>query len=125
MKRISDILLRSDVTLSTFMLGVGLVAWGAVAAWMSPADLIFFADASKSTTWLFWLFNYLGAGLGFVLIAWHRFPPLPSLLVCAYAVIMWSWIAAMRSASNLTAGTVLNWIVICMAALILIRTNVK
>ena len=124
MNRLKEILLDSDLTLSAFMLGVGLIAWGLVAAIASPIDLVSFTHVAQSTTWLFWLWNYEAVGAGFVWLAWRKFPPLPSLLIGAYAAIVWSWIAAIRS-SNYTAGTILNFIVICMACLLLQRSNTK
>lgn len=125
MSRLKEILLESDITLAAFMLGIGLIAWGLVAVMMSPVDLFFFADVAKSTTWLFWLWNYEAVGAGFIWLSYKRFPPMPSLLIGAYAIIMWTWIATLRSTANLTAGLVLNFIVIIMGCILLQRSNVK
>ena len=126
MKRIGDILLRSDVTLAAFLLGWGLMAWGMIALAMSPKDLVVFTHVIQSTTWLFWLGNYMGVGAAFVYLAYSKFPPIPSLLTGAYAIIMWSWIAAIRdSVASYTAGTVLNFIVIIMGCILLQRSQVK
>ena len=126
MSRIGHILLEADVTLASFLLGLGLIGWGLIALTMAPIDLVTFSNAVQSTTWLFWLFNYEAVGAAFVYLAYANFPPTASLLTGAYAIIMWSWIAAIRdSVASYTAGTVLNFIVIIMGCILLQRSQVK
>lgn len=122
MNRLKEILMHSDLTLSAFLLGIGLIVWGTIAVIMSPADMYSFANAVQSTTFLFWVFNYFFVGVGFVCVSIKKFPPLASLLVGTYATLMWTWIASIRGSSNFTAGVTLNFIVIVMGLLLVQRS---
>ena len=119
MQRLKEILFESDMTLSCFLLGLGLVMWGSIAMLLSPKDMYSFADAVKSTTFLFWCFNYYFAGFGLMYISYKKFPHPETVLIGAFCAIMWTWIASIRGSSNFTAGVTLNWIVITMGVLLL------
>lgn len=123
MKRIKYILLEADITLASFMMGLALVAWGLVAVFKAPNDFFAFSDAMRiGNTW-FWLFNYLSAGAGFLYVAYKNLPSMPSLLIGSYAILVWTWVASIRDASNLTSGVVLNLIVILMGLLLVQRSS--
>ena len=122
-RRIKEILLDSDLSLSAFILGWAMVMWGVVAVWIAPTDFFTFADTVKlGTTW-FWFWNYVAVGAGFIYCACRRFPPLPSLLIGGYGTLVWTWIAAMRGFSNFTSGVTLNAVVIVMGCLMVQRSG--
>jgi hypothetical protein len=125
MKRIKEILLDSPLDLSAFLLGIALVAWGIVAYFLAPDDYFNFAQATKYFSIHFWLANYILVGIGFVLTAIHRFPPVGSMLVGAWATLVWGWIAFVRLENEHTSGIVLNFIVILVGILLVQRSSRK
>ena len=124
LSRIKHILLQSDLSLSTFVLGIALVLWGVIAFFMVPLDLVaFVGDFSKGTP-LLWAINYVVAGIGFVWVTLKGFPAMSSLLVGCYCCVMWTWIASVRNySSNLTSGLTLNLVVIFLALLLIQRSG--
>jgi hypothetical protein len=120
--RLKEILVDSDISLASFLMGLGLWAFGLTAFFAHPEDFLTFAQSMEFTGGtLWWLANYLGAGAGFIYIAMRNFPPLGSLLIGSYASLVWIWIAYMRSYSNATSGVSLNFIVIAMGFLLVQR----
>lgn len=125
MNRIKEIVLDSDISLASMLMGVGLIMWGLVAVFMAPDDFFTFADTVKVAGTWFWLANYVGIGIGFIYVSIHGFPPFSSLLIGGYATLAWAWIAAMRGFSNFTSGVTLNFIVIVMGCLLVQRSGRK
>lgn len=125
MKRLNEIFLESDLSLAAMLMGICLVLWGLVAFIVSPSDFYSFSrDMKLGSPWL-WLANYLVVGALFVAVAYHKFPPLPSLLVGTYACLVWTWVASVRGSSNVTSGVTLNILVIVMGMLLVQRSGRK
>lgn len=123
MKRINEILMDSDLSLSAFILGAALILWGMTAVIMAPEDFFTFADTMHvGSTW-FWFANYVLIGFGFMCCAYRGFPPLMSLLIGGYAVLAWTWVASMRGTANFTSGVTLNAVVIVMGCLMVQRSG--
>lgn len=125
MKRLREILLESDLSLASFLLGLGLIFWGIFAIGMAPQDFFSFADSMRVGNSWFWLSNYILAGLGFMAAAYFRFPSGLSLLVGTHACLIWTWIAAIRGFSNITSGVTLNVLVVVMGLLLTQRSGKK
>ena len=125
MKRIKEILLESDLSLASFLLGLGLIFWGLFAINMAPTDFFSFADSMRVGTGWFWLANYLIGGAGFIAAAYYRFPPGLSLFVGTHACLVWTWIAVIRGYSNITSGVTLNVLVVVMGLLLTQRSGKK
>lgn len=133
MKRIHEILCKSDISLAAFLLGLALTVWGLTALILQPHDLTAFAEhmanASliKSIPGYVWGLVYILVGIGFMHQAYKDFQPIPSLLVGSAAVIIWFWILTVRSITltNFTNGITLNVIVIIMGALLIQRSTTK
>jgi hypothetical protein len=120
--RLKEILLESDITLASFMLGWGLFWWGIFAFFLSPQD--FSVVDTQNVMNMFWFFNYVGVGLGYVYVAYRKFPSMTSMLIGGYSCVIWTWVAAMKStSSNLTSGITLNLIVIAMGILLIQRSG--
>lgn len=125
MERLKEILLESDVSLASFMMGAGLIMWGVVAIFMAPTDFFTFASSMKFLGTWFWFINYTLVGSGFIYAAIKKFPPFLSLCVGGYAALIWTWIASIRGFSNFTSGVTLNIIVIVMGILLVQRSGTK
>jgi hypothetical protein len=123
--RLREILLDSDATLATFILGAALIVWGVTAVAVAPSDFFTFADSMHVGSMWFWFANYVLVGAGLILCAFYKFPPLPSLLIGGYAVLAWTWVASARGSANFTSGVTLNIIVIVMGCLIVQRSGRK
>ena len=123
MNRLKELLLYSELDLAAFILGIGLIAWGIIAFSIQPSDLISFSANMLVLSTLGWAMNYVLVGVGFVVCAWKKFPATLSLLVGGYACLVWTWVAAVRGASDFTSGITLNIIVIIMGVLLVQRSG--
>ena len=123
--RIKEIITDSDLSLSIFVLGLGMMAWGLVGYYMGQQDLKAFAEVLNSMSWKYWLFNYEFVGGAFVYLAIKKFPTKLTLLIASYGVVIWIWIITVRSSSSPQGGIVLNAVVILFCILMLQRSNIK
>jgi len=118
------LMLYSDISLSCFILGCGLIVWGVIAGFISPLDIFtFIGDVSVVPYPVFWILNYIVMGVGFIAVTLKGFPRLPSLFIGSYGALIWTWIGSSRGVANFTSGATLNLIVIAMSILLIHRSR--
>lgn len=122
--RLKEILLKSDLSFASFVLGVAMFVWGLVAVIMAPGDFFTFSqDMRVSWGMWFWFLNYTVVGISFMVIALHNFPPIHTLITGGYATMVWNWIASTRGYSNFTSGVTLNFVVIFLGIMVVYRSG--
>lgn len=121
--RSKEILLYSDLSLSAFTLGWAMVVWGIIALATSHATPPVPTGLTDAGAVRFWFWNYVIVGAGLVHCAYLRFPPLQSLLVGGYSVLVWAWVATMRVSSPFTSEVTLHAVVVFIGCLLVQRSG--
>ncbi len=124
--RIKYIFLESDLSMSSLIFGMSLMLWGMVAIMIGHVDLLAFAGPTKTiiANWI-WALNYIVLGACFITVAILNHPSLLTMLVGAYASLVWTWIASIRQFPVLTSGVTLNIFVVLMGVLLIVRSRKK
>lgn len=121
---VTHVLLNADITFASVVLGISMILWGILAAFINPADTKHFSHgfAFEWAPWL-WGLNHMAVGYGFIHCALHKFPPGRSLILGTYCCCIWTLIAVGRPAASFSSGMTLNFVVIFMGAILAQRSG--
>ena len=122
MKRLTEILFKSDLALAALLTGFGMFGWGLITIY---TDVLAGVVLSKDYHEMFWILNYTISGFCFMCLAYADFPPKRSLITGAYTIGIWSYSIGSQHIPDINPGTVLDAIVIFIGVLLLQRSNVK
>ena len=118
-----EVLLEGDIRFGGLVLGMAMMMWGVLGAFISPKDITWFAaDFVFSNSW-FWFANHFLGGLAWVWCSVKRFPHPQSMLLGSWCVLMWTMIQVSRPSATYTSGMTLNFVVIFMGLMLIYRSG--
>jgi hypothetical protein len=118
-----EVLLEGDIRFAGTVLGMAMMVWGVLAAFVSPNDINWFAgDFVFRQTW-FWFANHFFCGAFWIWCSVKRFPHPQSMLLGSWCVLMWTMIQVSRPSASYTSGMTLNFVVIFMGLMLIYRSG--